>query len=192
MGLDIILYRVVKREEIESMTQEEIDYRRFEKIVQSTSESSTYELIPCDVRNFIYPKNVFNEEFELHDIEGWFKSNGYDKEDWNLCYICYENDEKQTYNFINESEEELEVDIDDCPLIRENKDFIYAEEIGWQRNGANKKFYKEMPENGIYHIRTKEEAEYHLERYFYKSRKNFKENIIDRFIDGECFIEYSW
>ena len=64
---------------------------------------------------------------------------------------------------------------------------IFVEEIGYQRRGANSQFY----EDGMWSsdcVLKRETLIDHNNKYFYDS--DFKENIIDKFVEGKTFVDY--
>lgn len=90
------------------------------------------------------------------------------------------------------AEEKVRVVVTDPPTIPKLEKCIYAVEIGYQRKGANAKFYDDGMWDSV-PILSKDVVVEHWKKYFSDdeySVKNFKEQIVDRFVDGETFLLY--
>jgi hypothetical protein len=80
----------------------------------------------------------------------------------------------------------------ECTDIKTIEKCVYGKEIGYQRNGANLLFYLD----GIWDsdcIVDRETLELHWKKYFSENedyKKSFKENILDVFVEDECFVNY--
>lgn len=104
----------------------------------------------------------------------------------------------------------VEIKIINPPTYKKMERCILCEEVGYQRKGANKKFYEDGMWDSpcVVDLKTLND---HWERYFshstpesnggwgssveYKQddgemKENFKRNIIDNFIEGETFVVY--
>lgn len=94
----------------------------------------------------------------------------------------------------------------DIPTKKVKIKILYREEIGYQRKGLNDKFYEEHKDAyGDYIAWTKKELEHVLEvgcdedhqseydrHYICTPKADFKENIIDPFVEGECCVWFNW
>jgi len=108
------------------------------------------------------------------------------------------------------AEKWVKITIVDPPAIDEIETCIGFEEVGYQRKGANKKFYEDDMWDSPCVVDSKTLNE-HWEKYFSKQtpeskggwgsgveydkednemREDFKRNIIDKFIEGETFVIY--
>jgi hypothetical protein len=100
--------------------------------------------------------------------------------------------------FLNEKENKsLEIFTDfmfekECTETKTIEKCVYGKKIGYQRKGANKLFYCD----GIWDsvpIVDKKTLEFHWKKYFSKDDENktaFKKNILNHFVEGECFVVY--
>lgn len=106
-----------------------------------------------------------------------------------------------------------QITIDDAPLVKEIETCIMVKEVGYQRKGANEKFYTD----GMWDSRcitSKAQLLKHWNEYFSgpkeikkrkfssfgfgvefdhspeEARANFKKNIIDKFVEGQTFVSY--
>jgi hypothetical protein len=95
----------------------------------------------------------------------------------------------------------------EIPSKRVDVRVLYKKEVGYQRKGLNKKFYEDY-ENGTigYFVWTKAELERYMDEYcdddydytygniteHREPKKEFKENIIDKFTEGEDCVIFSW
>jgi predicted AlkP superfamily phosphohydrolase/phosphomutase len=90
------------------------------------------------------------------------------------------------------AEKEVSLEVKNPPTIPKLEKCITAEEIGYQRKGANSKFY----DDGMWDsepILDKDVVIEHWKKYFSDddySVKNFKEQIVDKFVEGETFLLY--
>lgn len=85
--------------------------------------------------------------------------------------------------------EKVKVVIIDPPIKNKIERCITYKEIGYQSKGANDLF-KDEEQYVIVDLKTLEE---HWVKYFSYNedcKNNFKNNIIDKFIEGETFVEY--
>lgn len=100
----------------------------------------------------------------------------------------------------------IKVMVKDVPQKKVKIKVLYREEIGYQRRGLNDKFYEEHNEDcGDYIAWTKEELEHvlnvgcdedhpseHDRHYICTPKADFKENIIDAFVEGKCCVWFNW
>lgn len=106
--------------------------------------------------------------------------------------------------------DDKEPDPNDTTIVRFNNDelvgkiedvevWVHGSEVGYQRKGANAQFYKDGKWDDNTIVSTKEMLLEDWKKYFsdpedeyygVDSAKNFKENIIDNFIEGETFVAY--
>lgn len=106
--------------------------------------------------------------------------------------ILYEGEISNCYlEFHNETDGKRLIIIN--PLI-DNKmeSCICEEELGYQSKGANKQFYEDniWDSDEIVDLKT---LTSHWKKYFSDTKEmknNFKQNIIDKFVEGETFVIY--
>jgi hypothetical protein len=149
----------------------------------------------------------FEKELEFYDFEKAMKDKGYDVKDFYNGGMEF--GPKAIFDLIHR-EEGYKVVIVDPPMIKIKKTGFICEEVGYQRKGANKRFYEDgmwdspcvtdlntLNEHwGKYFSYQTPESkggwgsgvEYTLEDSEMRSR--FKENIIDKFVEGETFVIY--
>ena len=120
---------------------------------------------------------------------------------------------KTYYNFVKLQKfvrRKVKINIKNPPTLKKIERCVLGEEIGWQRKGANKLFYKESIWDTPAITRL-DLLKDHWEKYFSFStpeseggfgsgvefdqpddemKKNFKMNILDKFVEGETFVIY--
>lgn len=82
--------------------------------------------------------------------------------------------------------------IKDMVKVRKRVNVIACDEIGYQRKGANARFYEDDMWDSP-PVTTRKELLRHWRKYFCpmdKCRGSFKTNIVDKFIEGECIVRY--
>lgn len=186
MGLDIYVCRPIPREE---------------KVIGSD------EYMLSDFPELeIFSHLAFEQEVEFHEIDEDLKKMGYNPED--LQWRGTEYSDSVIVEFSDN--EGNRIVITDPTISKRSERFIKVEEVGYQRKGANKKFY----EDGMWDspaVLKMDTLKDHWEKYFshqtpdsaggwgsgveYKledeeMKARFKENIIDKFIEGETFVLY--
>jgi hypothetical protein len=184
MGLDILVYRVIPQKENSDETF-------------LLAESPELE---------VFSHLAFEKEDDYYDIEGELKKLGHNPED--LQWRGSEYGEEVKFSFVTSDGKEF--DLIDPPTIKKTERFLQVEEVGYQRKGANKKFYAE----GMWDspcVLKMETLKDHWEKYFShqtpeseggwgsgveytlddeEMKSRFKENIIDKFVEGETFVCY--
>jgi hypothetical protein len=189
MGLDITVYRVVEA------TDEKVK-----------SDDSYFYLEDFPELNQF--KDLSREtSVEIYDYESAIKEKGYNLED--LEEDGYEIGDVVKFFFKVIKTGEV-VTFTDIKTVPKKRNLLCVEEIGYQRKGANKKFYeddmwespcildkKTLEEHGVKYFSEETPdskggwgsgVEFELEDEERKSR--FKENIIDKFEEGKSFVIY--
>jgi hypothetical protein len=189
MGLDISVYKVLNPTSFDPQ-DDDLDFY----ILSDFPELSPF-------KDFL-----FERENEYYDLGGELKKMGYNLDDIISLGTSYGSD--VIYYYETKDGEKIEIK---NPSTLKQKDFCIAvEEVGYQRKGANKQFY----EDGMWSspsVLKLEILNEHWEKYFsfqtpnseggfgssveYNQeddvmKTNFKENIIDKFIEGETFVIY--
>lgn len=189
MGLDICVYRVIPKSN-DDFNQE--DDRYF-----NITEFPVLEA---------FSHLTFEKEQEYYDLDGELTKRGFNLED--IKWTGTEYDEGVKLSFVTKDGQEI--DLIDPPIIKKLEKFLMVEEVGYQRKGANKKFY----EDGMWDsppVLKLDTLKDHWEKYFShqtpdsaggwgsgveyeledeEMKTRFKENIIDKFIEGETFVLY--
>lgn len=99
---------------------------------------------------------------------------------------------KYYYNLVdvwNYVRDQIKVHIINPPLIDKVEKVITFSEVGYQRKGQNEEFRNEEK----WLVTDTKTLYEHWEKYFSydeEHKQNFKTNIIDKFIEGETFVEY--
>lgn len=155
----------------------------------------------------------FKKSIEYINFEESFQQLGknfYDYE-WTMS------DEKGIHFQLKTNKSKLVICWDKAITFLQEEDILIVEEVGWQRKGANSLFYEKNEKTGISMwdsepVITKDLLLNHWEKYFsYRTpdspggfgsgvefnqadsemKQNFKENIIDKFIEGDNFVIYA-
>jgi hypothetical protein len=126
---------------------------------------------------------AFNRENSYYDFEASLKEKGYEPEEMEC--VCIEYGEIVTAQYKNRTGNIIL--IKNPPVISKIENCVAYSEVGYQRKGATKQFYDDgMWESPcVVDLKTLEK---HNEKYFLES--DFKENIIDKFIERETFVVY--
>ena len=129
---------------------------------------------------------------ERIDIEGTFIQRCLNLSDYvnkgviTVDGIAYFNFEKTSDNTT------LKIPYNDILLKTEIEECLIEKSIGYQRKGANYKFYEDDIWNQVL-VFDYNMLILHWDMYFSETatdRQNFKENIVDKFIEGETFVWY--
>lgn len=171
MGLDISVYKPVKR----MFSKNDDDYY----MISDNPELSFFkEFIVEKVISFndfesvLKICNLTEDDVEFEGIEGCEEG---------IVYIAKDKKTKKEIRIIN-------------PITYPKKEkCIFVEEVGYQRKGANKKFYDDNMWGGYPCIVDKKILLDHWIKYFSDTedmKYQFKTNIIDKFIEGETFVIY--
>jgi hypothetical protein len=156
-------------------------------------------------------------EFLASDVYKTFKEKYCDllvKNGWRKSYKFFATGSKTThYNLVNANhfcQRKVEVKIRNPKKNPRVDKCLDCEEVGYQRKGANQQFYEDgmWGSEPVFDMATLLE---HWEKYFSaptpeskggwgsgteydleadEMRKRFKENIIDKFVEGETFVYY--
>lgn len=168
---------------ISKRTVEYYDWNKFKE--QTGIDINDYEWCSECWDGKQYTMQVWPKAYEKKDIEDYIigkNDNGdniYDTD----AYWAYENAHMLT------------IDMDTVPEYPVEVDVIYEDEVGYQRNGLNDKFYEDYEAEKIgYRVWDKKELERYKQDYCDtdEAKQNFQRNIIDKFVDGETCAEFSW
>lgn len=192
MGLDILVCKPCKKNESE-------DFTICPNVVKMFPEWVTIEYEEYyDFSNLIpnYDKDTYWDTHDLYPV--------YDEDGNRINYLDIHNKEgNQIFHFSS----------NEVPIIRNPVKAVHYKEIGYQRKGANNKFYEDgIWESENYCAVTQKELDEHKEKYFTKNtpesnggwgssveyeltdeemKKRFEENIYSKFKEGENFVLYA-
>jgi hypothetical protein len=187
MGLDICVYKVYKPEKVEDV-ENAFTLKDFPELE-------------------IFKNLAFEKENEYYDIIADIKKLGYDPAELEMYSAEFGESTVFKFKVINKDET---FDIVDPPTYKVMELCIAVEEVGYQRKGANSQFY----EDGMWDspcVTDLKTLKKHWKAYFSKQtpesqggfgsgleyeledadrKKRFKQNIIDKFVEGETFVIY--
>lgn len=172
MGLDITIYKPLPYINLNISEIDPNDY-----IVLDEKEDMSF-----------FEEYIFEKENLYYDIEKAILDSGNNPDEvtnlsqqYNgIIFLCF---------FTTKNGFEISVTPETFSVIEK---CIIPQEIGYQRKGANKKFY----DDGIWdsNIITSEKILIeHWDLYFSKdkeSKENFRKNILDKFVEGQTFVIY--
>lgn len=148
--------------------------------------SKTYFLTKKELKESEYYKHFVDEFLTVCVEHGWKKS-----------YKFYAKGNKITYwnlvNVHNFCHRKIKVSIKNPPVFHKIEKCLAYDEVGYASGGANKDFYDYDSEVGFNCVLTKNELIEHWEKYFSDNevgKDNFKNWIIDKFVEGETFVTY--
>lgn len=220
MGLDITVYRILKEKPQKNDDDISRDYFRlidddgnylnefpeWTKQYEFTTTEQWYDWDKFKEETGIDINNM-NWHGEAYTPEGCFMTvSPKDKEypEWDGDTNTYEEYEKKL------AEVEIKIDLEKVPLKDKEIKILYREEVGYQRKGLNTKFYQDYRDEKIGYFvwdlkelkRYKKDYCDKAHRYRYPNgklsdtilypKRDFQENIINTFIDGECCVTFSW
>lgn len=183
MGLEIVVNRIKKASDVDISKDNYIPF--FDK------DESYKKEFPSWI--FKYETDYITEEYDWEKYKNIY---GVDIHDLILIKSeCNELGNFSTYKYIN-SDNKVVINLDKVPKhsVRDFK-VIGLSEIGRYNGGFNELFYVEFTSNKIgYFVWTKKELEEYKEKYIntFDDKKIFQENIIDKFIEGECCVTFDW
>ena len=94
-----------------------------------------------------------------------------------------------------DTKERVNIDLNKVPTYNKTISIIGYEEVGYQRKGLNGIFYDDYEKHKIgYYVWSKKELERYKQDYCNSDdeKKDFQENIINKFIEGECCVTFDW
>ena len=111
---------------------------------------------------------------------------------WEETYPFFATGNQTQYYCLNHAdrflESQVQIQITNPPIITKEVVCIFAEEIGYQRKGANEQFYTDKMWDSDKPVILLSTLLEHRDKYF--SESNFQINIIDKFIEGQSFVLY--
>ncbi len=193
MGLDIILYEIVWVKESEISNLEWTEYIEMEKhpgLINFADMSFLKEIEEYDLNKAALGKG-YNK---LEDLE-WLDTD-FGEEVGEATYYFRDSDGK-SIEFINP------------PLSKKKVKCLRTKKVGYQRRGANDKFYEDdmwdspcvtdkatlLEHWKKYFSNYPSEPVSEIEQSYYKKyspdmKKRFKDNIIDKFVEGKHIVCY--
>lgn len=201
MGLDVIVCKVV-------MPKDTLDTVEKVSAFESENECSFHTVENCPA--IIGSKFEVEAPVEYIDFDPLFKKLGLNEDDYS-CIASYYGCERARFEFlpnsistesdrktIEENTIVFEEEVYPTKIVTE-KGFFVGEEVGYQRKGANKRFYDDGKWDNNTVVIDRETLLDDWEKYFSdeddayygkNAKQHFKENIIDKFVDGETIVCY--
>jgi len=154
----------------------------------------------------MFSKFAFDKENEYFDLKKPVEEKGYSFEGIAIVSQKYGKDDIITF----ETKDGERFEIINPPIFKKIDSCLCYKEVGYQRKGANKRFYQDgiWDSDCVTDLKTLKE---HWKKYFSnhdegkgdgwgygvelklaesEMKKNFKKNIIDNFVEGETFVVY--
>lgn len=201
MGLDVIVCKVV-------MPKGRLDTVEKVSAFEAENKCSFHTVENCPA--IIGSKFEVEAPVEYIDFDPLFKKLGLNEDDYSCIVSCYgggrarfeflpnsistESDRKT----IEENTIVFEEEVYPTKIVME-KGFFAGEEVGYQRKGANKRFYDDGKWDDNTVVIDRETLLDDWKKYFSdeddayygeNAKQHFKENIIDKFVDGETIVCY--
>lgn len=191
-----------------------------QRIVKTPTDKDYYIRLIDDEGNYENKFPSWTKEFEQSITEHWYDWDKYKTQtgiylnqyDWggeeysdrgNFMQI-YPKGEEQT------NKNTIEIDLDKVPTYDKTIKVLYYDEVGYQRKGLNDKFYEDYRNGKIgYYVWSKAELERYKQDYCNKPyeytypngeksgnmcypKEDFQKNILNKFIEGEDVVAFSW
>lgn len=174
MGLDICVYNPIKHED-----GADEDYV---KIITGYEEVYTEKFMEQ------FGKYIYKKTIETYSMDALKEQYGIDVDNgWDVVSIGGGDDDGTNIRLRNAATEEVrEVLYLYKWDVMEEVDVFDAIQVGYQRKGANNKFYEDKMEE-FPCICDKATLDQHYKRYF---AKEFKDNIMSNFKEGETYVLY--
>lgn len=175
MGLDICVFKPVKLKKL--------DPENDNRIVLEPSMDQHDELREA------FKDFIVEQDLEFYDEDEALVREGLNPQEHELVGMNF--GKTTVFTFTPIGEEKI-IEISDIPLIKRRVAVIYHEEVGYQRKGANPEFYSDGMWDSPPVLKLKD-LEEHYRKYFSESDgfgHDFKKNIIDKFVEGETYVEY--
>lgn len=201
MGLDIMVRKIVHKKGAEKRKAK--DNRDYFRLID---DSGNYKNnFPEWTKPFIdeitekwYDWDKYKEETGIDVFKMTWLREEYSKDG---CFMTLKNPE---------DEKNFTIDLKKIPTKKVKIKVIFYEEVGYQRKGLNSQFYDDYDDGKIGYFvwdlkelkRYKKDYCDRQHRYIYASgeksdfivtpKKDFQENIIDKFVQNECVVCFSW
>lgn len=112
----------------------------------------------------------------------------------------YDENHPEEYDNFWDNLETKRIYYKDVPKKKVQVKVLFYEHVGYQRRGLNARFYEDYMDGKIgYFVWTKKELLRYVKDYCDKKTKTnggpkrqFKENIIDSFVEGQDVVTFSW
>lgn len=201
MGLDVIVFKVV-------MPKDTLDTVEKVSAFEEENGCSFHTVENCP--DIIGSKFEVEAPIEYIDFDPLFKKLGLNEDDYS-CIASYCGCGRDRFEFLPDSistesdrktiEENtivFEEEVYPTKIVME-KGFFVGKEVGYQRKGANKRFYDDGKWDNNTVVIDRETLLDDWEKYFSdeddayygkNAKQHFKENIIDKFVDGETIVCY--
>lgn len=198
MGLDIYVFRLRKATDADKENQ---NYIRL--IDEETGEYSD-----CGFPDWALKLKTEHTE-QWYDWDLYEKQTGINVKDLEWVAFGENSNGVCVFTYDDKNGNVIEIPEASVPLYDKKVFIIGEEEVGYQRKGFNDKFYEDYRSGKIgYCVWSKKELERYKEDYCEPSyeynqlygkklgtispKEEFQKNIIDKFIEGECYACFSW
>ena len=216
MGLDISVYKIVRKKDagkdafyfrlIDNDGNYENNFPEWTKKFECTKTETWYdydkfkEQTGIDIDDY----ECLMEAFEGKDSYMEVITKEFAKTE--PKYI-HDGDNTEWEKWMDERDKQtMKIYFKDIPTYKKKIKILYKKEVGYQRKGLNADFYKDYREGKIgYFVWNKKELERYRNdycdddhpseydrHYICTPKADFKENIIDNFIEGECCVTFDW
>lgn len=201
MGLDIMVRKIVHKKGTEKTKAK--DNGNYFRLID---DSGKYE------NNFPEWTKPFIDEI----TEKWYDWDKYKEETgidvFKMTWCCESYGEDGCFMTLKNPEDKKEfiIDLEKIPTKKVKTKVIFYEEVGYQRKGLNSQFYDDYNNGKIGYFvwdlkelkRYKKDYCDRQHRYIYPNgeksdfietpKKDFQQNIIDKFVQNECVVCFSW
>lgn len=198
MGLDISVYKLIKldseekKESHEFLRMTDYDGNRINNFPEWTKDFET------DYEQGYYDWIAYRDKTGIDVTKLYFRMESHE-ENGNFMFFSKNNNDTTDDDWV-------QINLDDVPIVKKSIKIIGFEEIGYQRNGLNYKFYDDYTEGKIgYYVWSKKELERYKNEYcdedhpseydrhyMVTPKADFQENIIDVFTEGENVVCFDW
>jgi len=205
MGLDVLLMKVVNIQDVEDSNKVSKDFMLTEhpelEVFKDFSDVTVNNYFAIDAALSDLGYDSSDVEWlcdgSLSDYDDYLRFVGqFERATEPLTEEAFNMLPKDEYGYIFVhvflNKDNKAVELINTPLYDKEDIYIPCVEIGYQRKGANKRFYADdMWDSPC--VLSKNILEEHWAKYFSGTlgeKKRFKENILDKFIEGETFVCY--
>lgn len=202
MGLDIMVRKIVHKKGAEKR--------------KAKGNGDYFRLIDEDSGKYVNNFPEWTKPFIDEITEKWYDWEKYKEETGidvlRMTWVGEEYGKEGCFLTLNnpEDEKEFTIDLEKVPTKKVKIKVIFYEEVGYQRKGLNSQFYDDYNDGKIGYFvwdlkelkRYKKDYCDRQHRYIYPNgeksdfivtpKKDFQQHIIDKFVQDECVVCFSW